>query len=98
MQLTFWPDRCDYEYMSSGSHRMGPGVREGGAEKEACYCCDDNNPSIQLMVCHPRGSSALEDVLNMSHIEIIEPLLAGDRYTVGARPHRFIIMRGKKKK
>lgn len=43
-------------------------------------------------------SSALGDVFNMSHIVIIEPLSAGDRYTGGVRPHRFIIMEKNKKR
>lgn len=34
---------------------MGTGVMESGAEKQPCYCCDDNNPSIQLMMCHHQG-------------------------------------------
>ena len=55
MQLTFGADRCDYEYMSRGSRRMGTGVMESEAEKQACYCYDDDNPSIQLMVCHRQG-------------------------------------------
>lgn len=41
-------------------------------------------------------SSASGDVFNMSHIVIIEPLCAVDRYTGGVRPHRFIIMEKKK--
>lgn len=43
-------------------------------------------------------SSAFGDVFNMSHIVIIEPFCAGDTYTGGVRPHRFIIMRKKEKK
>lgn len=42
-------------------------------------------------------SSAFGDVFNMSHIVIIEPFCAGDTYTGGVRPHRFIIMRKKRK-
>lgn len=55
MQLTFCADRYDYEYVSSGSRRTGAGVKESGEEKEACYCRDGNNPSIQLMVCRHQG-------------------------------------------
>lgn len=59
MQLTFWADRSDYEYMSTRSRGMGPGVWVSGARRQPCYCCDDN-PSIQLMVCHHQGHQPLE--------------------------------------
>lgn len=62
----FGADRCDYERASAAEwaqvllREEGRGGLEvlgvvvgGGAQP--CYCYDDHNPSIQLMVCHRQG-------------------------------------------